>query len=119
MDILLDVAVVLTIITASVSIVYMVRDFVQNIMLKDKFFEQYITKGWIARNFDTTALLVSIPALIWFFDPLSGYWTIRSFVEYNTLLVGALLGFPILIKRVDTNQEILKETQKTKSHQPI
>ena len=44
MNILLDVAVGLTIITASASIVYMVRDFVQNIMLKDKFFEQYITK---------------------------------------------------------------------------
>ena len=71
-----------------------------------------LMRRWIARNFDTTALLVSIPALIWFFDPLSGYWTIRSFVEYNTLLIGALLGFPILIKRVDTSQETLKETQK-------
>ena len=98
---------------------YMVRLFVQNLMGKDNLLEQYIKNNWnswkyswLARNFDFTALFfISIPALTLFFFGLPSGITVYSIIEKYTLLIGALLGFPILIKRVGINQETLKETQ--------
>ena len=77
------------------------------------FFGQFIIKAWrwVARNFDTPALCISVLLLITFFF-MSDCKTVYSFIMEETLLVGALLGFPILIKRVETNQETLKEAQK-------
>ena len=111
MNILLDVAVGLTIITASVSIVYMVRDFVQNIMLKDKLFERYIMKGWVSRTFDFWASVLSLVVvgiLFWV-----GYFSIylHENSEPSLFVIGALIGFPVLIKRLSVMQEQAEKSQ--------
>ena len=85
---------------------YMVVSFVQYLARENKLFEQSIKKvgGWIARNFEIPALCISALLLITFFF-MSVYTTVHSFIMNETLLVGALLGFPILIKRVTEMQE--------------
>ena len=95
----------LAIFSAFFSIICMAISFGQYFARKSKIFEQYITKGWVARNFDTTALLVSVFLLIVFFYLSSWDSAVREFIKEHTLLVGALLGFPILIKRVTEMQE--------------
>ena len=82
-------------------------------VIAGKRFKTFLSHTWLGRNFDFTALfVVSIPALILFFATLPSGITVYSIIEKYTLLIGALLGFPILIKRVSINQETLKETQK-------
>ena len=63
----------------------------------------FLMKGWVARNFDPTSLLVSITLLACLFLMSSEDTeiTIHVFIMDRTILVGALLGFPILIKRFD------------------
>ena len=59
---------------------------------------------WIVRNFDPTSLLLSITLLICLFLMVSSKdteITVHLFIINKPLLVGALLGFPILIKRFD------------------
>ena len=68
-------------------------------------FEQHIKNSWEnswwGRNFDFPALFcISIPALTLFFVTLPSYISIYYIIEKHTLLIGALLGFPILIRRV-------------------
>ena len=60
---------------------------------------------WWGRNFDFFALFrVSVPLLIVFF--LLSFWdAARVFIKDFTLLIGALLGFPILIKRMAEMRE--------------
>ena len=85
-----------------------------------KRFKTFLSHTWLGRNFDFTALfVVSIPVLALLFFTLPSDITAYKIIEKHTLLIGALLGFPILIKRVDetqkqtrTSQETLKETQK-------
>ena len=111
MNMFLEVVLWLAIFSASFSIICIGIIFCQYFARKSKIFGQYIKNGWIARNFDTPALCISVLLLIYFFF-MSGSKTVNDFIMDKTLLVGALLGFPILIKRVDTSQESLKETQK-------
>ena len=105
MNIFLEAVLWLAIFSASFSIICMAISFVQYFARKSKVFEQYITKGWVARNFDTTALLVSVFLLIVFFFVSSWDSAVSEFIKKHTLLIGALLGFPILIKRVTEMQE--------------
>lgn len=79
---------------------------------KRKQYLKYILKkekkhknSWLGRNFDFISLFyVSVP-LLFVFSLLSFWDLARDFIKDFTLLIGALLGFPILIKRVAEMQE--------------
>ena len=61
----------------------------------------YLSHKWLGHNFDFFALFcISIPVLTLFFTTLPSGTTVYFIIENHALLIGALLGFPILIKRV-------------------
>ena len=69
-------------------------------------FKTFYSHTWWGRNFDFNGFFyISIPALTLFFVTLPSDKTVYDIIEKHTLLIGALLGFPILIKRVAEMQE--------------
>ena len=76
--------------------------------------------SWLGRNFDFTALVIVLsifvfvycvyPAefLVWVSSEAKKYKTIEHYVFNNPLVLAALIGFPILIRRVS---EVQKQTR--------
>ena len=84
----------------------------------------FLSHSWLGRNFDFTALVVvllifglggfvySAELLDLVSSEAKKYDTIEHYVFNNPLVLAALLGFPILIKRLSVMQEQIEKSQR-------